>query len=83
MPKMGPLLDDKEVEAVSNWVVRNRARIQMLQQKGYDSDSKRKGLVATEDSAIDEALQILRSPSDPRHQAFLQMIANEGAMNAR
>lgn len=65
----------KKMIAERLWMLRSRLREK--QQAGYDRDPARRGLSATEQTAIDEALAIINSPSDPRRQLLLQALLSQ------
>lgn len=62
----------KSQAASSIWA--SRAILREAQQRGYDKDPSRKGLVATDDSAIQAAIDILNDPRDPRRAALLKAL---------
>lgn len=81
-----PIPADAPVETkrkISEYLLRNADRIRALQQIGYDQDPERRGLVATNESAVEEFVSVLNNPRHPSHQRYVDALRAAGLIGDR
>lgn len=68
---------------VAEYLLRNADRLRALQQDGYDADPARRGLTATNESAIQEFVTALNNRNHPSHFKYVNALKAAGMVSVR